>query len=123
LAGDSDGGSTRIGHTCDHQVSFGAAEDLYVQQTLCLCLSKGRLEIAVKGILDVLLVQTTFLVDFSVWRRGHDGKGGSEVILLLRSPEIEKGYFISCGTMICTVMHPKRRVGQSGHLRGPIKPS
>jgi hypothetical protein len=46
------------------------------------------------------------------------GKGGKEGIRLLRSPETEKCYFISCGTTI------QAGVGRCGSLGvvGPVKP-
>jgi hypothetical protein len=39
-------------------------------------LGKGCLEKVVEGILDVLFIQTTFLVDYSARRGGHGRKGG-----------------------------------------------
>ena len=48
-----------------------------------------------EGILDVLFVQTTFLVDFSGWRRGHGGKGEKGgYSCVAQSAEMEKHYFI-----------------------------
>jgi hypothetical protein len=55
----------RFGRTCNHEISFGAAEDLHVQQSFDLSLSKGGLEITMEGVLDVRFVQTTFLVNTS----------------------------------------------------------
>ncbi len=64
--------------TCDHQISFCAAEDANIQQAFGHGLGKGELEKAVEGILDVLFIQTTVLVYFSARRGNHRGKENSD---------------------------------------------
>lgn len=49
----SDGCTRRVRRTCDHQVSFGAAKDLDVEQALDLSLGEGRFEKVMEGVLDV----------------------------------------------------------------------
>jgi hypothetical protein len=45
-------------------------------------LSKRGFEIAVEGILDVLFIQTAFLVNFSARRGGHGWMEKSSIVVL-----------------------------------------
>ena len=41
--------------TCYHKVAFCTAEDVDIEEMLCLCLSQRRFQIAVETVLDKLL--------------------------------------------------------------------
>ena len=57
-------------HTFYRLFSLDAAEDFEVQQVLCSCLGKGGLKEGVEGILKVLIIWRSFVVDY----QGHDSE-------------------------------------------------
>ena len=42
-------------YTCYHEITFGTAEDINIEEMLCLGLSQRRFEIAMEAILDKFL--------------------------------------------------------------------
>jgi hypothetical protein len=90
--------------TCDHQVPFCPAEDLYIQQPLRPCLCERGFEEAVEGILDVSFVQAPFFVEFCGWRRGHGGRSGETALC-----GAAREYFMLCSVREWS-LHPGREM-------------